>query len=305
MAGLEDGLAARCLADDPAILGSPRIRCGMTAAPVGLFTSRCPKVPRLLCPRPSGIDQFAQREPGMGRVSLVRRARFAVLLLSCPLLTGCFAVPVVLPTASYVPGVKVEAPPEEVRAFRVDVADDLQIWDIEEKDRYVLRPIPVSESGHVSPQASVACDRGGVLGCVAMYYWMYRHHTLRVRLYRPGWQTVEIKPWEIPERVTWKEATDLASREKALDDLLSTWDTDGTGQLSVGAHEQLTDPSRYPPPPQPPDLIVFRNLAPGSTSAEHRQLLLFTASEYERLATSAVSSVEEQEFRARLTAKAN
>ena len=69
-----------------------------------------------------------------------------------------------------------------------------------------------------------------------------------VRLYRPGYDLVEIGPWEGTNRVEWKPTADLLAQKNAIDTLFP------------GKQEA------------------------GSTSKTHREALLFGASEYERLA---------------------
>jgi hypothetical protein len=105
-----------------------------------------------------------------------------------------------------------------------------------------------------------------VLG-IALNYPVYTSHTVAMRLYRPGYDLVEIDSWQLPEKVAWKKAPDLAAQEKELDRLMLTTD----------------EASR-------PAIWLGRTLRPGSASAAHRQALLFGASEYERLAASAQSS---------------
>jgi hypothetical protein len=200
----------------------------------------------------------------------------------CLLLAGCIPfVPVyyTYPTVSHVSGVAVEAPREEVRAFRVDVLDH-------------------STCMHCPAQSKVALDYGWIWNGIALIYDGNTHHTLRVRLYRPGWQTVEIKPWEKTAVVKWTPAPDLAAQEQALDDLLSTWETDFIGQCRL-----LDRAGTNPEPPR--DSSRFRFLATGSVSAQHRQVLLFAAAEYERLAGLVVEEQATQATFDRLISKAN
>jgi hypothetical protein len=152
----------------------------------------------------------------------------------------------------------------------------------------------------VPPQTQVALDYGWIADCVALTYRSHTHHTVLVRLYRPGWQTVEIKAWDQVGPIAWKEAADLPARERAVDDLLSTWGTDVQAQPPWRTEGHKVPP----PPPRPRDAQVFRNLAPGSTSAWHRQALLFAASEYERLGGAAAPDKAGQELRQRVSEKA-
>jgi hypothetical protein len=237
----------------------------------------------------------------MGSKAWLRGILLITASLLCPLLTGC-VLGYAYPTIARVPAVSVvqEAQAGEIHAFRVDVADDQNCIDFPEQDCYVLRTVPLSPEGDVPPQTKVGLDYGWILNCVALVYSGHTHHTVLVRLYRPGWQTVEIKAWDQVGPITWKESIDLPARERAVDDLLSTWNTDALSQLPA-----RTSGSK-PPPPQarPWDPKVFRNLAPGSASAWHRQALLFAAAEYDRLAAAATADKAGQEQRQRVADKA-
>src|SRR5262245_11931606 len=101
-----------------------------------------------------------------------RRAALAATLLLCPLASGCLIpyVPVGWgwPTASVTPVIKSNAPPDEVRAFRIDVHDDLHFLDVPVKDEHVMNPISPSESGWVFPEVKLSCDYGWAINCIAL-----------------------------------------------------------------------------------------------------------------------------------------
>jgi hypothetical protein len=204
---------------------------------------------------------------------------------------GCM-LPYAYPTVSYVPPVCVGTARDEVHAFRVDIADDDHSGDyLPEKDRYVLQSLPLHPDGSFDSQIKVAVDYGWILNCLAYFSDGYTHHTMRVRLYRPGYQTIEIEPWQKNERLQWIEARSPEEREQAIDDLVSTWDT---SPISI---QNRVSQAGFTPPRDP---IVFRYLAPGSTGDEHLRTLHFAAREYERLARNA----PEPELHARVQAKA-
>jgi hypothetical protein len=241
------------------------------------------------------------------------RPVLVIALLLLVLVGGCIPfVPVYFgcPTVACVPGVPVAAPAEEIRAFRVAVADDRNCVDFPEKDRYLLSAVPLGPAGTVPPQVQVALDYGWVWNCIALVYGGFTHHTIMVRLYRPGWQTVEIRSWQKKGSVIWKEAVSAAEREVAIDTLLSTWETDASGHLGAyhAAAEAARDAGRELPdsfePPPPQDASVFGSLAPGSASGAHRQALRFAAAEYERLAAQLAADDAASAQRARLADKA-
>ena len=86
--------------------------------------------------------------------------------------------------------------------------------------------------------------------------------TLALRLYRPGYELVEIAAWEATNRVEWKRLSAMTVDEAAVNALFGG------------------------------------NLEPGSASKAHRAALLFGASEYDRLAGSS-SSTERELLRGR------
>jgi hypothetical protein len=208
-------------------------------------------------------------------------------------MVGCMPLGYAYPKVSYIPpGTVGPAPRKEVRAFRVDITDDDNSLDFTEKDSYVLSRLPLHSDGSYDPQTKVAVDYGFLLFGMADVIDAARHHTILVRLYRPGYHTVEIEPWKTNERIQWVEAPKVIEQEQAIDDLVSTWKTTPERLQNKAAYEGFVPPR---------DPIVFRYLAPGSTSEEHRHALLFAAAEYSRLLPDAS---DDPETKARLQAKA-
>jgi hypothetical protein len=167
--------------------------------------------------------------------------------------------------------------PDEVRAFRVEKSTSHGCVDFSPDNEYVLKEIPVSSAGWLSPQGKVACDYCWYWNCIALTYFNWKHHSVSVRLYQPDRETVEIDSWDLPQGVRRTIARSLAERETAVDELVSTRGANFWQEM----HEQhdARDQSGAESAKS-----LFRFLAPGSNSPEHRQALLFAASEYERLA---------------------
>ncbi len=207
------------------------------------------------------------------------------------LLGGCMPLGYVFPTVSYVRPATVGAARPEVRAFRVDVSNDDYNLQIPEKDRYVLTPLPLNADGSFDPQVKVAADYGWIVDCFYTIYGATTHHTVMVRLYRPGYHTIELESWRKDEPLNWTPAPTPVEREKAIDDLVSTWWTSPERMVTRYASEG------FMPPVEP---IVFRYLAPGSTAPGHQATLDFAAGEYERLARQ----VPDEVLRSRLLEKA-
>jgi hypothetical protein len=206
------------------------------------------------------------------------------------LLAGCMPLGYAYPTISYVRPASVGAVRDEVRAFRVDVADDDNCFEIPEKDRYRLTPLPLHGDGSFDPQMKVAVDYGWMLNCLALISGSSTHHTVLVRLYRPGYQTLELESWRKQGRLQWTPAATPQDCEQAIDDLVTTWYTAPARLQSKYAYEGFAPPH---------DSVIFRYLAPGSTSPEHRAALHFAAGEYERL----LSEVNDPALRSRLDEK--
>jgi hypothetical protein len=210
--------------------------------------------------------------------------------LLCLLMAGCIPIGYAYPSVSYVAPVNVGAIPDQVHAFRVDVADDDNSSDLTEKDEYVLHPIPLHRDGSFDPQVKIGVDYGWIWNCITLIMDGSTHHTMMVRLYRPGYQTLEIESWQKNGRMKWVVASSLDEQEQALDDLVSTW-----GTTPVRIQNRIARTGFVPPR----DPLVFRYLAPGSSTDEHRQALHFAASEYERLMREAI----DPEMRSRLQEK--
>jgi hypothetical protein len=220
------------------------------------------------------------------------RAWGHLLLLLGPLLSGCFPLLYAYPSLSFVPPIKAGPVDGKIYAFRVDITDERNGAEFPDHDRYVFREIPVSETARVPLQAKLDLDRGWVF-YGPQKYSAHTHHAMVVRLYRPGYQTIEVARSKDAENVRWV-ALDHVPPEKAVDDLLSTWSTDVSGQQEFSQKAQGNGGA------PPPDWSArCRCLAPGSARAEHRRFLLFAASEYERIASMECPSVE------RLIAKAS
>jgi hypothetical protein len=76
----------------------------------------------------------------------------------------------------------------------------------------------------VPAQIKSSVSYGFVVIGVALNYLTYTDHTMALRLYRPGFDLVEIKSWESAREVIWTPAADLAAQEQALDNLFSQLD---------------------------------------------------------------------------------
>lgn len=146
----------------------------------------------------------------------MKRARLLVCGVVA-LASGCL-LPYAYPKLDYVPGTGVGADGPVVHAFRVDATLD-QI-DIGEQGTFKLRAIGPLEKGRLPGQFGASLERGYYVAGGAINYNVGRRHDTRVRLYREGYELVEIPAWGWPGSIVWTRATDLAAQEKAVDDLV-------------------------------------------------------------------------------------
>lgn len=202
-----------------------------------------------------------------------------LLLAAALCLPGCLQY--VVPTVSYVPPYDLECPAGEVHVFRVNVAR-------ERYDRACNLDNDLCELAEVGPEGINKTPGQTKLGCThGVSVWSLgsatTSHTIAVRIYRPGYETVEINSWDPPGKLIWKPALTAAVQEMALDDLFDLGDkkpAEGTA-------------------------MVHRELQPGSKSPAHREALRFGAAEYAHLAGQVTGKdASQRELRDRLVEKA-
>jgi hypothetical protein len=221
----------------------------------------------------------------------IRPALFILLAGCCPCLTGCLREwyspsVLVIPAVAFIPN------KEEVRAFSVDVKVDLSTMFCE-RDNYELSEIKGVEQNF--PQMKLAVDHSYTTFESAQR----TEYTLKLRLYRPGYETVEIDSWELTKNVSWKPAKDVAAQEAAVDALVSTWGANSLAGRGLYRSKLSKDDLNVPPT----DAKVFEGLVHGSISKAHRHALLFAAGEYERVGGLAITP-EQQSIKERVAAKA-
>jgi hypothetical protein len=197
------------------------------------------------------------------RRCLGRSLRFLLL----PMLPGCL-VPFTFPKLDQTPLVSLGTDTEEIHAFRVDVTRTYV--DIGGTDQCILSEVTFAPGGWVLPRTKVSVTYGMYVVGIVLNYPTYVSHAVGLKLYRPGYDLVELDSWEFPKQVAWKQAVDLEAQEQALD------------RLFLMAMEDL-ETKRH--------LFGFgtfkSELAPGSESTEHQRALLFGAKEFDRLASTA------------------
>jgi hypothetical protein len=197
---------------------------------------------------------------------MVQRVICVIRMAGCLLfLSGCI-LPYTYPRLSYTPHLTVDAPCNELHAFRVDFTKhgaDIDSF-IPEDGKQQLSKISLASTPDVPAQMKLSADYGFAVIGVALNYRVHTNHSVAVRIYRPGFQLVEIRSWEREEKIVWKSAPELAAQEETLD-----------------------------------RLFPVDRLDTDCKTDEHKASLLFGASEYKRLSTKSPSEADT----ARLTRK--
>jgi hypothetical protein len=197
----------------------------------------------------------------------LRRCVIANFSLICLSSAGCLQVPYFLPELSYAPSVGANCKSKEVYAFRVDVTQKSEIKEGaaamrgEVVELQQLTRIRTSSDGTTSAQMGLTFASGWRYVGVVNYTALSTDHGIALRFYRPGYETIVVKPGETVRDLQWKEAPDLSAQVKAVDDLMNG--------------PRLAESAR---------VSVRQVLEPGTKSASHKEVLLFAAGEYERLA---------------------
>ena len=227
-----------------------------------------------------------------------------LLVLAAVLFPSCATPGLVLPKPDFIPEQIVPNPDGAVRAFRIDIEEFNRL---EPKARYMLSPIPLDGRGVIPIQHPMpsTISNGWVFEktekSTTLSEGMVRcAHSVLVRVYRPGFLTVEIKPGDDPRRPPWIRA-DRFEQEMAIDVLLSVERVYGKARWwelkAVAPHSELMGSSW----PDASRTLGDYGLQPGSVCPAHREVLLFAASEYGRLALV----TNENEARQRLERKAS
>jgi hypothetical protein len=187
----------------------------------------------------------------------------------------------------------------DIHAFRVDVIQNTGEFKVPTcRDEYTLSCIPLSGQGPVPAQFAVYFDYGVV---VWPLMWEHCHRTIKLRLYRSGWETVQLESWASTSSIKWQRAQDLLAREKAIDAIVKC-DDPGRGVLM---EKWLADFVQLFPREVFFELgELYQGVLPGSRLPQHKEVLLFVAEEYERLAAAESCSNANRDGLMRLSNKA-
>jgi hypothetical protein len=118
---------------------------------------------------------------------------------------GCctWGAPYAFPTWERVAAVAVNAPPDEVHAFRVDTVTTQQLG-LREDSEAVLTPLPPGEE--VGPVRRVALQYGLIGQVLTLPWGTAVSRGVSIRLYRRGYRLVEVEPGQPPVPIDWAPA---------------------------------------------------------------------------------------------------
>ncbi len=177
---------------------------------------------------------------------------------------GCLYLPYCLPEIDRVGAVKAPLPGDDVHVFRVDGHE--KSWrgggigdgpgsGLDESHELVR--LKSSDGGMIAAQWNIGIGSGAVMGSPVGWHHETTKHTVAVRFYRPGYETIEVKPGAELKELKWKAVADAAGQEKAVDDLIEDRPDLGWGLFTPPMH--------------------IHPAAPGRNSPGHREALRFCA----------------------------
>ncbi len=200
--------------------------------------------------------------------NLLRRFFLVIVGLACLASLGCVHVPYCLPEIKRVAAVQVPWPSDDVHVFRVDGTEKSTSWQgigcghpyrVNQTDE--LTRLQPSAHKTIASQWTTGVERGWVtVGIVGRGYESTKH-IVAVRFYRPGYETIEVKPGEEQKEFDWKPVADLAGQEAAVHCLI------GSTGFPYHNHGYRT-----------------YSAGPGNHAPAQREALHFCADEYERIA---------------------
>jgi hypothetical protein len=229
-------------------------------------------------------------------------SRWLFLIALLPHCTGCLYY--AYPTLSHTPELAVDNKDGSVQAFRVDI-DRTERKPLAPITQYTLTSIPLDSRGLIPSQLELAPATGVLnpLGVVEGGQHERSLYTMVIRLYKPGFRTMEVKAWEKSRELQWFPAPDLLAQEKAIDDLLAD---PAAPERPIGMVKDVVPTVKVTWWELKDEKLPGLGLQPGSVSSSQRKALEFAATEYQRLAcTPIASSPSMQIVRERLQQKAN
>jgi hypothetical protein len=115
-------------------------------------------------------------------------------VVCAPCICGCMVPYCAYPALDYTPPVKIDAPSAQVRAFRVDISKPTGDMSVFRGPIYEsLSEIPVTNTDEVPAQIKPSVSYGFIVNGVALNYLTHTSYSVGMRVYRPGYELVEIR----------------------------------------------------------------------------------------------------------------
>jgi hypothetical protein len=204
----------------------------------------------------------------------VRLVVVSAVAVVCAFQAGCLQLPYAYPNVMHVSAVQLAPGPDQVHAFRVEVNG--KVADLGEKtEEFVLSRVAVENKTRVPSQTNATLEYGVYVADGGVNYPIHTNSALLVRLYRPGYELVELRAG-VAAAVEWKPVQNPLAQEKAIDDLLNVPALSYRPTVNREGRDVQRSIQQWNP----------AHLPPGSRFAPHQDALLFAASEYERLAAA-------------------
>jgi hypothetical protein len=185
--------------------------------------------------------------------------RLILLVASlCPWSTGCF-LPWAVLALSRCPEARTHTTGDEVVAVFVRAVEEHHGTAPVPREVHTFQRVAVAD-GEVPAQVRAYLARGYILYLGVIADSSIRREYCLTKLYRSGYRTVVVEPGREPVDVRWESADTPAEQERAIHDLVY--------RVRPGHSHRDFQP----------------NLSAGSADLRHREVLLFAAGEYARVA---------------------
>jgi hypothetical protein len=211
-------------------------------------------------------------------------------LVLLPLWAGCLPVLFAYPKIESVPKAEVNSDQGDVHAFLLTTTyaekpGTLSPESLRRRRPQTLAPLPLSSDGRKVSHKDFHFEASALVVGALNYGWSYGRHTEAV-VYRPGYKLVRVHPGEKKGKIPWEEVASPAARERVIDELLAL---DTSHPYNFGLRLTLDDSQPEAPlavPAQAADKPVNGDSANGMPRLPgQREVMLFAADQYERLAT--------------------
>ena len=202
----------------------------------------------------------------------IRPRTFAILLILASTVTlhGCIPIFYAYPTLSRVPALELKNQSEKVYVFGVDkIGGDGNFlylpWEVED-----VRLLAIEDKPFLPSQTTLRWSSGVLVGL----FYVHNYQTSVVRLYRPGYQVIELEGALLEDtKLEWKPAASARAQEEAIDKVINCY--------TFNYEEATPDQTKFQGKASP---FQFLGEPRKSKLASRTELAELLANEYERIA---------------------